>query len=92
MGRSSDLDPRQLPTNDITAISQENPSLSDRVTINTPDVDSYRGLVQLPTGIIDASTLIASGCSAFAGTEGSTFFVTGRGGLPPALTTPSVVM
>lgn len=79
-----ELNPFRLPTNDITAISQTNPNLSGQVTINTPDVDRHLALVNLPTIVVDASALIASGCEAFAGTEGSSFIVTGRGGLPPS--------
>ncbi|MBD2775806.1 filamentous hemagglutinin N-terminal domain-containing protein [Iningainema tapete] len=82
--RPLDLDPRQLVTNDITAISQQNPSLSGQVTINTPDVDPSRGFVQLPTDVVNTPKLIASNCAAFGdGSEESTFTVTGRGGLPP---------
>jgi large exoprotein involved in heme utilization and adhesion len=34
----------------------------------------------LPTGVVDASDAIATGCR---GVQGSSFVVTGRGGLPP---------
>ncbi|MDF5732165.1 MAG: hypothetical protein PUP92_30215 [Rhizonema sp. PD38] len=43
------LDPQQLPTNDITAISLTSPTLSGQVNILIPDVDPNRGLVTLPT-------------------------------------------
>jgi filamentous hemagglutinin family protein len=76
------LDPRLLPTNDITAISQRNPSLSGVVTLNTPDVDPSRGLATLPTEVVDASNLVASGCSQAVAQRQSKFVVTGRGGLP----------
>jgi filamentous hemagglutinin family protein len=79
-----DLDPRKLQTNDITAISRENPNLSGQVTINTSNFDPNRGLVALPTGVVDVSTLVASGCGAGDGTTGNQFTVTGRGGLPPS--------
>ena len=81
--RPQDLDPRQLPTNDITAISRTNPDLRGQVTINTPDVDPSRGLVALPTVVVNAPELVASSCAAFAEEGGSKFIVTGRGGLPP---------
>ncbi|MEC4814958.1 MAG: hypothetical protein SAK29_17010 [Scytonema sp. PMC 1069.18] len=80
--RPDDLDPGQLITNDITAISRENPSLSGRVSINNPDIDPSQGLVNLPTVLTDTSVLIDRGC-ATANSEGSEFIVTGRGGLPP---------
>ena len=82
--RPVDRDPRKLQTNDITAISRENPSLSGQVTINTSNFDPNRGLIALPTGVVEASTLVASGCGGGDGTTGSQFTVTGRGGLPPS--------
>jgi len=69
-------------TNDIDASSQfNNPGT---VTINTPEVDPSRGLIILPTEVVDASNLIASSCGAFARHNGSQFIFTGRGGLPPS--------
>ena len=68
-------------TNYIDASSQFNKP--GRVTINTPDVDPSRSLFTLSTGVVDASVLVASGCAAFA-EGGSSFTVTGRGGLPPS--------
>jgi filamentous hemagglutinin family protein len=79
--RPNDLDPRQLPTNDITAVSQQNPSLSGTVDLNTPNIDPNRGLVNLPAVPID--TQVAQGCTAGGRQAQSSFIVTGRGGLPP---------
>ena len=74
------LDPGRLPTSDITAISQQNASLSGIVTINSPDVDPSRGLVKLPVNVTDPTTLIAQNpCQR--GID-SSFTITGRGGLP----------
>ncbi|MBD2304066.1 filamentous hemagglutinin N-terminal domain-containing protein [Chroococcidiopsis sp. FACHB-1243] len=75
------LDPGFLPSNDITAISQTNPSLSGTVTFNAADIDPSRDVVELPTGLVDASTLVAAGCPSGAENR---FAITGRGGLPPA--------
>lgn len=75
------LDPSRLPSNDITAISQTNPSLSGTVTFNAADIDPSRDIVELPTGLFDASTLVAAGCPSGAENR---FAITGRGGLPPA--------
>ena len=69
-----------MQTNDITAISQENPNFNGEVIINTPNVDPSQGLVALP--IVYTSGLIASGCATLAGKQASTFVVTGSGGLP----------
>ncbi|MCC5640126.1 S-layer family protein [Nostoc sp. CHAB 5844] len=65
--------------NNIDASSEF--GFAGNVTINTPDIDPSRGLVNLPTSLVDASQAIASGCSANA-KEGGDFIVTGRGGLP----------
>jgi len=86
------LDPRLLPTSDITAISQTNPSLNGQVTLNTLDVDPSRGLVNLPAVPVEAE--VAQGCTAGGSQATSEFIVTGRGGLPPnpgeALSTDAV--
>ncbi|MGI2906928.1 filamentous hemagglutinin N-terminal domain-containing protein [Tolypothrix sp. VBCCA 56010] len=82
--RPNDLDPRQLPTSDITAISRDNPSLNNNVQVTSPDVDPSRGLVELPETVTDPTQQIAqSPCQQGLGNE---FVVTGRGGLP---TTPN---
>jgi filamentous hemagglutinin family protein len=75
-----ELDPRRLPTNDITAFSQANPMIdTGAVNVQTPDVDPTRGVTALPTDLSDPSQLIAATCPA---DEGSSFAITGRGGLP----------
>ncbi|NEQ25198.1 MAG: S-layer family protein, partial [Microcoleus sp. SIO2G3] len=68
------------PKSDITASSQF--GLDGEVEITTPDVDPSRGLVGLPTDVVDASGLVASGCGT-PQIARSEFIVTGRGGLPP---------
>ncbi|MEH1839094.1 MAG: S-layer family protein [Nostoc sp.] len=83
--RPTDLDPRQLPTNDITAISQTSPNLSGIVDINTLDVDPYRGLINLPAVPVD--TKVSQVCQVRPGENQSSFTITGRGGLPPNPTT-----
>lgn len=81
-----ELNPARLPTNDITAFSQQNPSLSGTVQINTPDVDPSKSLVELPTNPVDASRQIASSCNYSRNTEISSLVVTGRGGITPSPT------
>jgi len=75
--------PQDTPLSDITASSQF--GVQGIVTINTPDVDPSRGLTNLPTNLVDASSQIAQTCQT--GTAGanqqSSFVITGRGGLPP---------
>ncbi len=56
--------------------------VSGTVTINTPDVDPSRGLIQLPSNLVDASQQIAQGCTPRRGQNASRFIATGRGGLP----------
>ncbi|KYC35138.1 hypothetical protein WA1_08195 [Scytonema hofmannii PCC 7110] len=81
--RSRDLDSSRLSSNDITAISQENPSFSGQVITNTPDTDPTQALVQLPVEIVDVTGLINQNLCV-AANQGSEFTVTGRGGLPPS--------
>ncbi|MEH2249033.1 S-layer family protein [Nostoc sp.] len=78
----TNLDPRHLPTSDITAISQTNPSLNGEVNLTRPDVDPSRGLIQLPSNLVDASQQITQGCTPRRGQNASRFIATGRGGLP----------
>lgn len=81
---AGELDPGNLSTNDITAISQGSPRQQGNVSIATPDLDPDQGITNLPNTVVDASRLIAQGCSsggAIAQEIGS-LIVTGRGGLP----------
>ncbi|MEH2084419.1 MAG: S-layer family protein [Nostoc sp.] len=81
------LDLQQLPSR-ITAISQTSPTLNGQVTINTPDTDPSRGLIQLPSNLVDASQQIAQGCTPRRGQNASSFIATGRGGLPQSPNEP----
>ncbi len=67
------------PLSDITATGASS-ELNGTVDIITPGIDPARGLAQLPTEVVDASRLVAQGCRA---SQGSSFVVSGRGGLPP---------
>lgn len=83
----------QTPQSDITATSELGAEFSGAVEISSPEVDPSAGLVELPTNLVDPTTLIATRCS---GNEGNQFVITGRGGLPPspndALTSEPTVM
>jgi len=70
----------QNTTNDISANSEF--GFAGTVTINTLDVDPSRGLITLPAGLVESTRLVASSCAAFTDKGGSSFTVTGRGGLP----------
>ncbi|AVH63821.1 two-partner secretion domain-containing protein [Nostoc sp. 'Peltigera membranacea cyanobiont' N6] len=65
------------PENDITASSQF--GVNGTVDINNIGIDPNSGLVELPANVTDPSQQIATGC---AGSEGSSFVATGRGGIP----------
>ncbi|NJO42034.1 MAG: filamentous hemagglutinin N-terminal domain-containing protein [Cyanobacteria bacterium RU_5_0] len=71
--------PQITPFNDITATGADS-GLSGNVQINVAEINPTQGLVELPTEVTDTSRLIAQGCPA---NQGSSFVVTGRGGLPP---------
>jgi large exoprotein involved in heme utilization and adhesion len=64
---------------DITATGASS-EFPGTVNITTPGIDPARGLAQLPTNVVDASDAITQGCRDV---QGSSFVVTGRGGLPP---------
>ena len=76
-----DLNPYQLPTNDITAISQQNPDLSGFIEIITPEISPENALTQLPTTPVD--TTITNTCSNKNYAQ-SSFTITGKGSLPPS--------
>ncbi|MEH2084420.1 MAG: filamentous hemagglutinin N-terminal domain-containing protein [Nostoc sp.] len=80
--------PQKSPNenSDITASSQL--GVSGEVTINSPDTDPSRGLIQLPSNLVDASQQIAQGCTPRRGQNASSFIATGRGGLPQSPNEP----
>jgi filamentous hemagglutinin family protein len=80
----ADLDPSLLPSNDITAFSQANPTL-DRgaITVQSPGIDPTQGLTALPAALSDPSGLITAACPSGGSQQSNQFIVTGRGGLPP---------
>jgi filamentous hemagglutinin family protein len=85
---SQQINPNNLPTSDITAFSQQNPSLSGTVQINSPGVDPNKGLVQLPANLVDPSEQIAAGCGSGTKIARSSFINTGRGGMAANPTEP----
>ena len=71
--------PQATPLSDITATGA-NSALSGIVQLNVNQLDPTSALAELSTTVVDPSRLIAQGCPA---TQGNTFVVSGRGGLPP---------
>ena len=77
---------RPTENSDITASSEL--GVSGEVTINSPDTDPSRGLIQLPSNLIDASQQIAQGCTPRGRQNANRFIATGRGGLPQSPNEP----
>jgi filamentous hemagglutinin family protein len=75
---------RETPTprSDITATSELGPEFSGTVELNTPDTDSSLGIVPLQENFVNAADLIVQNFCAKG--QGSSFTITGRGGLPPS--------
>ncbi|MGL5080250.1 MAG: filamentous hemagglutinin N-terminal domain-containing protein [Microcoleaceae cyanobacterium] len=76
----------------ITATSEF--GFDGTVEIDTT-VDPAQGILQLPTNVLDAASIIAQDlCAPEEGrvAKGSSFIVTGRGGLPPSPTEPLTVL
>lgn len=63
--------------NDITASSQL--GVSGTIEIKNVGIDPNSGLIQLPKELVDADQQVAAGCST---ARGSSFVITGRGGIP----------
>ena len=72
------------PLSDITASSQF--GLDGTFTLNTPGIDPTSGLNELPEALVDAEGLVGRDACAVKQDKiagGSSFIITGRGGLPP---------
>jgi filamentous hemagglutinin family protein len=76
------LNPQNLPTNDITAFSQTRPTLNGQVIINSFVV--YPKRAELPIVLADTTKITDTSCAAFGEGEGNSFTITRRGGLPPS--------
>ncbi|MEQ9624699.1 two-partner secretion domain-containing protein [Coleofasciculus chthonoplastes] len=79
--------PQLTPESDITASSELGAEFSGIVEINTPDADPSSGLVELSTTVIDVEGLVAQNLCA-PKLAGSSFVVSGRGGLPASPNDP----
>ncbi len=74
------LNPQDVSTSDITAISQQNPTLNGEVVLNST-INPNQGLTQVPKE--PRATDIADSCQVSNGKEAVQFYDIGRGGLPP---------
>ncbi|NMG59836.1 S-layer family protein, partial [Geitlerinema sp. P-1104] len=79
-----EFDPRNLDSNDITAISLTNPQLEGIVEINTPEVDPVSALIELEDRPVNAA-VDQNPCIQGSETE---FVQTGSSGLPPGPNDP----
>jgi filamentous hemagglutinin family protein len=77
------LNPSNLSTNNITAISQVNPNLSGQVNIKSPAIDITAGLAPLPNNVADPIDRINPNCSPKS-IGNNSFTNVGRGGIPPS--------
>ncbi|MBD2526471.1 filamentous hemagglutinin N-terminal domain-containing protein [Nostoc sp. FACHB-133] len=73
---------QNISLNEITASSEQ--GLQGTVVIVPINVDPKRGILQLPEDLGDSSRLITQSCPVGKTQAGSSFIVTGRGGLPPS--------
>jgi filamentous hemagglutinin family protein len=79
--------------NNINISASSNFGLDGTVTIVTPEVDPTTGVLELPATPIDAESLIAKDvCRIEDGkiARGSSFIITGKGGLPPSAEDPPI--
>ncbi|NEP34004.1 S-layer family protein [Moorena sp. SIO3B2] len=86
--------PDQLTNlSDIIASSER--GVDGDIQINILGVNPSHGLVELPTTVVDPSTLIAASCTdnvkvGSNSSKGDEFIITGRGGLPPSPLDPII--
>ncbi len=71
--------PQLTALSDITVLSGKGVEFAGTIDIKTPDLDPTQGLVELPAGLVNASSQIATTCDR---TRNNAFLITGRGGLP----------
>jgi len=69
------------PLSDITASSEFGIDGDYNLEVLNP-IDPNQGLIQLPTGLVDAENLIDRSCQAGGAALASSFTITGRGGIP----------
>ena len=80
-------------TSDITATSNLGSSFSGDVEINISQLDPTSGLTELPGSPVDAEAILANDLCGFENNRiagGSSFIITGKGGLPPTPENPVI--
>ena len=79
--------PGLTPLSDIAASSKFGLDGEFQLDLLT-NVDPSRGLAQLPINVVDASEQIDRRCTPEGANQGSSFIITGRGGIPPSPNEP----
>ncbi|NEQ15589.1 MAG: filamentous hemagglutinin N-terminal domain-containing protein, partial [Moorea sp. SIO3E2] len=80
-------------TSDITATSTFGPSFNGEVILNISQIDPTSGLTELPASPVDAEAILANDLCGFENNRiagGSSFTITGKGGLPPTRLDPVI--
>ncbi|NEQ02296.1 MULTISPECIES: filamentous hemagglutinin N-terminal domain-containing protein [unclassified Moorena] len=81
------------PDNDITSTSKRGSSFNGDVILNISQVDPTSGLNELPGILVDAEAILANDLCGFENDRiagGSSFIITGKGGLPPTPEDPVI--
>ena len=81
------------PDNDITSTSNLGSSFNGDVILNISQVDPTSGLNELPGILVDAEAILANDLCGFENDRiagGSSFTITGKGGLPPTPEDPVI--
>ncbi|WP_424102755.1 filamentous hemagglutinin N-terminal domain-containing protein [Moorena producens] len=84
---------RETPDNDITSTSTLGSSFNGDVILNISQVDPTSGLTELPASPVDAEAILANDLCGFENNRiagGSSFIITGKGGLPPTPENPVI--
>ena len=77
------IEPRDEPTEFSDIRASPELGIDGTIQVNTPDVDPDRGVVALPSGLLDSSQQLAQGCEQVGGETASqgAFYTSGRGGI-----------
>ncbi|NEO69791.1 filamentous hemagglutinin N-terminal domain-containing protein [Moorena sp. SIO3H5] len=84
---------RLTKDNDITSTSELGSSFNGDVILNITQVDPTSGLNELPGILVDAEAILANDLCGFENDRiagGSSFTITGKGGLPPTPEDPVI--
>ena len=69
-------------TNDINASSEF--GLDGAISINTPDLIPFQGIIELSVGVVEPEQTVAQVCDTSRNVASSSLTISGKGGVPPA--------